>query len=108
VHFLVDVQLPLDLARFLVSCGYEAQHVAEIGLLSAVDAEIWEHAKSTGAAVLTRDADFAKLSALQNGPPVVWLRFGNTRKTELQERLAPLLPQIAAALRAGEKLVEIV
>jgi predicted nuclease of predicted toxin-antitoxin system len=109
VRFLVDAQLPPDLAGFLTSCGYEARHVSEIGLLSAGDAQIWKHAQSGGFVIVTKDADFAVMSALRGAPPqIVWLRFGNTRKTELRERLAALLPRIVAAFHAGERLVEVV
>lgn len=107
MRFLIDAQLPPDLARFLTACGYEARHVAEIGLLAADDKEIWERAKNDGAVVVTKDGDFAVLSTLHPGPQIVWLRFGNTRKAELQKRLAPLLPRIVAALSAGEKLIEV-
>ena len=108
MRFLVDAQLPPDLARFLISCGYEARHVMEVGLLSADDMEIWDRAQRDGAVIVTKDADFAKLSTLLTGPQVVWLRFGNTRKAELQVRLAPLLPRIVEELEAGERLIEVV
>ena len=108
MRFLVDAQLPPDLARFLTSCGYEAKHVEEIGLLSADDSEIWERARSDGFIIVTKDADFAALSNLRTGPQILWLRFGNTRKAELRARLGPLLPRIVAALVAGEKLIEVV
>jgi predicted nuclease of predicted toxin-antitoxin system len=75
VRFLVDAQLPPDLARFLTSCGYEAKHVEEIGLLSADDSEIWERARSDGFIIVTKDADFAALSNLRTGPQILWLRF---------------------------------
>lgn len=107
MRFLIDAQLPSDLARFLASCGYQAQHVAEIGLLSAGDREIWEHAKVANAAIITKDADFAALTILDEGPQVVWIRFGNTRKAELERRLASALPLILTALRDGDRLVEV-
>jgi predicted nuclease of predicted toxin-antitoxin system len=40
VRFLVDAQLPPALARALSERGYVAEHVADVGLLSATDAEI--------------------------------------------------------------------
>jgi predicted nuclease of predicted toxin-antitoxin system len=102
VRFLIDPQLPPDLARFLISCGYQAQHVAEIGLLAAGDKDIWGRAKSDAAVIVTKDADFAALSTLHSGPQIVWLRFGNTRKAELQEGL----PQSCLALSRRCALVK--
>ena len=105
MRFLIDAQLPPDLARFLASCGYQAQHVAEIGLLSAGDREIWEHAKVVKTAIITKDTDFAALTILDEGPQIVWIRFGNTRKAELTKRLSAALPRIISALLDG--LVEV-
>lgn len=56
MRFLVDAQLPPDLAGFLMSCGYEALHVAEIGLFSAEDMQIWERAQTGGFVIVTKDA----------------------------------------------------
>ena len=40
MKFLVDNQLPATLARFLTSRGVDCQHVLDIGLAQATDAEI--------------------------------------------------------------------
>lgn len=108
MRFLIDAQLPPGLAKFLAEAGHQAEHVAEIGMLSAMDRAIWDYAKSADAAVITKDADFASLTILSEKPQVVWLRFGNTRKSELERRIALLLPRIVAALQAGDRLVEVV
>ena len=107
MRFLIDAQLPQGLTKFLSAAGHDAEHVAEIGLLAASDQVIWHHAKTTGAAVITKDADFAALTILDHGACVVWIRFGNTRKVELERRLASALPLIVTALRAGDRLVEV-
>ena len=107
MRFLIDAQLPQGLTKFLTAAGHDAEHVAEIGLLAASDRVIWDHAKTTGAAVITKDADFAALTILDHGARVVWIRFGNTRKAELERRLASALPLIVAALRDGDRLVEV-
>ena len=107
MRFLIDAQLPPVLAIFLKTAGHEAQHVEELGLLAAPDREIWDHAKMTGAVIVTKDADFAALTTLSDKPQVVWLRFGNTRKAELERRLGVALHRIVNALRQGERLVEV-
>jgi predicted nuclease of predicted toxin-antitoxin system len=64
VHFLIDAQLPPSLARFLTAAGHSAEHVADAGLLAAADTAICDHARSTNAIIVTKDADFAALTAL--------------------------------------------
>jgi predicted nuclease of predicted toxin-antitoxin system len=107
VRFLIDAQLPPSLTKFLAASGHWAEHVAEVGLLSAPDRAIWDHAKATDAVIITKDADFAALTILSEKPQVVWIRFGNTRKIELERRLGLTLPLIISALENGDRLVEV-
>ena len=60
--FLVDNQLPAALARFLVSRGVECQHVLDVGLAGATDAEIWAHASRNDCVGFNKDADFLYLA----------------------------------------------
>jgi predicted nuclease of predicted toxin-antitoxin system len=109
MRFLVDAQLPPALARFLVERGHEAEHVLDVGLLQSDDSAIWDYALRSSAVIVTKDEDFAtRITLDEQGPPIVWVRIGNTTRRELLGRLEPLLPSISAALTAGEKLVEIV
>ena len=57
MRFLVDAQLPPALARWLTSKGQEAQHVADVGLASAPDKEIWNYALAVGAVIVWKDED---------------------------------------------------
>ncbi|MEI2617881.1 MAG: DUF5615 family PIN-like protein [Thermomicrobiales bacterium] len=109
MRFLVDAQLPPALARWLAERGHDGEHVADVGLLLATDQEIWDYARSVGAAVVTKDEDFALRRGLaSDGPAVVWVRRGNTTRRELLAWFEPLLPAILAALADGEALIEIV
>ncbi len=107
MRFLIDAQLPPDLAVLLASQGLTAQHVTDCDLTAASDQHIWDHAVATGAVIVTKDSDFADKLNLRDGPQVVWIRFGNTRKAELRRRLTPLIPNIIAALERGDRLVEV-
>ena len=79
VRFLVDAQLPPALAHWLEAKGHEASHVYDLGLLEARDREIWEHAGSAAAAIVTKDEDLVTLlSVSRTGPAAVWVRLGNT------------------------------
>ena len=52
MQFLVDAQLPPALARWISAQGYPARHVADIGMASALDPEIWDRAYGDGAIIL--------------------------------------------------------
>lgn len=109
MRFVVDAQLPPALARLLSSKGYDAEHVADIRMESAEDGAIWNYALQAGAAILTKDEDFATRIALDpSGPPIIWIRIGNTSKQALLQWIEPLLPAIEKALTANEKLVEVI
>lgn len=108
MRFLVDAQLPPALARMLAAKGFEAEHVYDIELGEAEDHRIWVYAKQTHAIIITKDEDFVILASFDpNGPPIVWVRLGNTTKQALLAWFEPLLPAIVAALTEGNKLVEL-
>ena len=62
---------------------------------------------STGAIIITKDEDFAVHRVLHDGPAVVWVRTGNTRRAELLRRMDADFSAIISALERGETLVEI-
>lgn len=107
MRFLVDAQLPPALARRIESLGHSAEHVADRGLTTATDGEIRRQAAAIGAAIVTKDEDFAVYRLLHEGPSVVWLRIGNTRRAALLERFETELTNIVAALERGETIVEL-
>jgi predicted nuclease of predicted toxin-antitoxin system len=109
MRILVDAQLPPALARWLAARGHEASHVADLGLASASDQEIWTYALNAGATVITKDEDFAQRKVLeQDGPPIVWVRLPNSRKRDLLRWFEAALPLVEAALARGETLIEVV
>ena len=108
MRFVIDAQLPPALARQLRSSGHEASHVYEIGLGAAADSEVWAHASTVGAVLVTKDEDFAHLVRRETAEAaVVWIRLGNTTNRALWEALEPLCPDLIDALRRGERLIEI-
>ena len=109
MRFLVDAQLPPALARLLAAKGFEAQHVYDIGLSEAEDRLIWDHAKKSGAVIISKDEDFISMITLHgDGPAIVWIRLGNTSKKSMLNWFEPLIPEIIASLQTGEKLIEVV
>jgi len=88
--------------------GYQAEHVVDLGLATASDREIWARASELGATIVTKDEDFLTLRALRyEGPPIVWVRIGNTTREHLIAAISSALPDIVAALERGEAVVEI-
>lgn len=85
------------MARLLADRGHVAQQVADVGLLSASDAEIWSYAVEHGAALITKDEDFPDRILLGGTAPVViWVRIGNTTKRELVAWFDPLVDRVVA------------
>jgi predicted nuclease of predicted toxin-antitoxin system len=106
MRFIVDAQLPPALARWLADKGHEAEHVFDRGMASAEDAEIWSHALDAGAVVISKDEDFPNRLLFEGeGPTIVWVRLGNTRKRVLLASFDAKLEEIIERLEAGERLV---
>jgi predicted nuclease of predicted toxin-antitoxin system len=105
----LDAQVSPALAQWMsLRLGVEARAIVDLGLRNAKDHEIFFSARSAGAVVLTKDADFVEL-VLRHGPPpqVVWVTAGNTSNARLRTLLESTWPRITALLDAGESLVEL-
>jgi predicted nuclease of predicted toxin-antitoxin system len=108
MRFLIDAQLPPSLARFLAERGEKATACRDIGLRDADDDEIWRFAIAGGWCIVTKDEDFAiRRITVTIGPPVVWLRIGNSTNPALFQWLSPLWPNVVQELRIGQGLVEV-
>jgi predicted nuclease of predicted toxin-antitoxin system len=70
MRFLVDAKMPRSTLALLARLGHTGEHARDIGLGHAPDAQIAAHARSTGAAIITRDVDFADI---RNYPPSEFL-----------------------------------
>lgn len=74
----------------------DSEHERSVGLQEASDHAVWEHVRSKGFAIVSKDEDFHQLSFLHSPPPkVVWVKLGicTTDDVErvLRERLSDLL-----------------
>ncbi len=106
--FLVDAQLPPELARWLRKKGHHARHVFDSDLTKAEDDEIWALAIAENATLITKDGDFTVLrQRLRSGPAVVWLRLGNASNRTLIGWFDDRFPAILAALNAEESIIEV-
>lgn len=76
MRFLVDAQLPPALARALSAAGHLAEHVTDVGPGDAPDRELWRYATENDSLLVTKDADFADLVALDDKGPL-WSGYGS-------------------------------
>jgi predicted nuclease of predicted toxin-antitoxin system len=108
VKLLIDAQLPPALEPVLVRLGHDALHVRSVGLRNATDPMVWDYAVREGAAILTKDEDFAARRLRErDGPVIVWLRVGNCSRAALIRWLLPLLSSIERMIAADETLIEV-
>ncbi len=108
MRFLVDARLPPALARVLTDLRHVADHVADVGLLSAADSAIWRYAIDNAAVLITKDEDFSDQVLLGGpAPVVVWVRAGNLTRRQLLDWFDPLLDQVTALVDSGERLIEL-
>ncbi|MEX2158610.1 MAG: DUF5615 family PIN-like protein [Dehalococcoidia bacterium] len=73
MRFLVDENLPIDVAEVLAAAGHDAEHVSEIGLRGASDSEVWKYGANEQRIVVTRDLDFP-LREAPRPPGLILLR----------------------------------
>ena len=105
--FLIDAQLPPSLAVVLRDAGCDAVHVSDLDLLAATDRQIWNEAVSRSAVLVTKDRDFSISRAANNdGPPILWVRIGNTDNRTLIAQVLRALPTIITAVERGEPVIE--
>ncbi len=84
MKLLFDQNLSPRLVALLIDLFPGSAHVRDVGLASADDLVVWEHAKQGGFAIVSKDADFRQLSFLHGFPPkVVWLRVGNRATADI-------------------------
>jgi predicted nuclease of predicted toxin-antitoxin system len=57
---------------------------------------------------VSKDEDFAlRVNSGAHGPQIIWIRLGNCTNKALRISLASLWPMVCAALKHGERLIEV-
>jgi predicted nuclease of predicted toxin-antitoxin system len=83
-----DQNLSYKLVRSFSDEFPGSAHVRDLGLDSALDIEVWEHAKQFGFTIVSKDTDFSQRGFLFGPPPkVVWNRLGNCSTKEIEDVL---------------------
>ena len=108
MKFLIDVNLPPHLARWLNSRGHEAKHLADLDLLTATDTGIWDRGKNQEEIIVSKDNDFYDRSLIFGAPPQVFhIAVGNCSNARLFDLLQSQWSEIETALSLGSKLISI-
>ena len=105
----LDAHLSPSIARWIAETfAVECASARALGLHDALDPPIFAAARSAGAIVMTKDADFAEMVERRGPPPrVLWLRCGNTSNAALQDLLIRELPACIVRLADGDSIVEL-
>jgi len=104
MKLLIDANLSPKILDPLRQAGYVAEHVADVGLLTSSDEEIFYHAARGGFVVVTADSDFPMMLAVRSAaaPSVVHLRHVAELRNEVQASLLlSNLPLITDDLERG-------
>ena len=99
MRFLVDMPLSPALAAWLKDQGYDAVHVAELGLHRAPDTDVMARAKEEGRTVVTADLDYPRLLALARStdPSLILFRDGDWSEADVLTRMGDVLQALTEA-----------
>jgi predicted nuclease of predicted toxin-antitoxin system len=106
MKFLIDAQLPPALGDWLRERGHEAEHVFDVAMVGATDAEVAARAEDTGSVLITKDEDFTALR-LPDRFVLLWIRCGNSTNRALFAWLEPRWSEIERLLDGSERFVEV-
>lgn len=97
MKFLVDAQLPVRIARFLQSSGYDTLHTKDLPQENATpDSQINAVSIQENRIVITKDRDFLDSFLISNQPyKLLLVTTGNITNAELENLFRNNLPQIA-------------
>ncbi|MCC3414047.1 MAG: DUF5615 family PIN-like protein [Microcoleus sp. PH2017_29_MFU_D_A] len=106
MKLLLDQGLPLSAAALLRDASIDTIHVGEIGMSQAEDAEIIQKAREEERVVVTLDADFHTLLALDEAvsPSVIRVRIERLRAQALMDLLLMVIAQCEEDLEQGSAI----
>ena len=106
MKLLLDQGLPLSAAALLRDTGIDAIHVGEIGMSAVEDSHIIQRARDEGRIVVTLDADFHTLLALNVAinPSVIRIRIERLRARALTDLLLKVITECEEDLEQGSAI----
>jgi predicted nuclease of predicted toxin-antitoxin system len=108
VKFLVDANLPPDLARWIGDLGHEATYVDDVlARAPALDDAVWRYAQAHSLTIISKDSDFIDLSGRNDGPQVVWVRCGNLKLAVFRNWFGQRAAEMLELVEQGERIIEL-
>src|SRR5689334_8661836 len=109
MKLLFDHHLSHKLVKRLADIFPDSTQTRFLGMSTADDLVLWNHAKQNGFMVVSLDSDFYDLSLLRGHPPkLIWLRCGNSTVDKIERLLRANAKQIEAfAADATARCLEI-
>jgi len=103
MKLLLDQGLPQSASTLLSSQGFDTIHVSEIAMWAAQDTEIIQKAQDDNRTVVTLDADFHSILALNNfrSPSVIRIRIERLHAKALTKLLLDVIHQCQDDLENG-------
>ena len=103
MKFLLNMNVPRLLGRFLAEAGHAYRHVGDIGRSQATDAEIMAEAAEHQETIITHDLDYGHLLAFSGYtvPSVIIFRLRHTGPKRLFTRLSNAWQEIGQPLQQG-------
>jgi predicted nuclease of predicted toxin-antitoxin system len=101
MSLLFDENLSPELARRIADLFPGSTSIEVLGMRSASDEMVWNHAIAHGLAVVTRDDDFVNRSALHGHPPkIIWIALGNCSTGQVESLLRWRVAEVRRFLAA--------
>lgn len=92
MRLLFDENLSPQLVRLVADLFPESLHVRDVGLKSADDPVVWQHAKENRLIIVSKDSDLHQRSFVLGHPPkLVWVRLGNCSTSDVERLVAQKL-----------------
>ena len=103
IRILLDQCVPRSAATILRNGSWGVVHTGEIGLSRAMDAYILEYATNENRIIVTLDADFHSILAVEglDKPSVIRIRLEGLKGLEMATLLQKIWPKIKTEIDAG-------
>jgi predicted nuclease of predicted toxin-antitoxin system len=107
VKFLLNMNVPRELARRLNARGHLCRHVGDIGMGESSDVAVVEEAAQNREVIVTHDLDYGRLLSFSAEPcsSVIIFRLRNTHPHNLLARFIDTWTQIERPLLDGAIVV---
>ena len=105
LRFLVDHQLPPQLAGALSSHDCQAMHVRDVGLDRASDALVWTFSLERRLILLSKDRDFIRMATTSHDGRLIVIGGGNSVRNIRESSAIESLMRAADRLSSSNRIV---